>query len=66
MHIRIFYIYPSPPRANEAHDLVAEWLALIQATSLAMFLAQCSGRLLTLPFQLGTKTWMRLKRAATQ
>ena len=56
MHIRIFYIYPSPPRANEAHDLVAEWLALIQATSLAMFLAQCSGRLPTLPFQLGTKT----------
>ncbi|HIA17246.1 MAG TPA: hypothetical protein EYN72_10800, partial [Dehalococcoidia bacterium] len=28
MHIRISYIYPSPPRANEAHDLIAEWVGL--------------------------------------
>ena len=28
MNIRISYIYPSPPRANEAHDLIAEWVGL--------------------------------------
>ena len=28
MHIRISYIYPSPPRANEAHDLIVEWVGL--------------------------------------
>lgn len=28
MRIRISYIYLSPPRANEAHGLIAEWVGL--------------------------------------